>query len=1183
MSHDEINHVVPSYEYSQGRGYAYNPMTHGPLQFHLIALSYFLLGDDDFTSRIPAALFSVATVGVALFGFRRFLGRVGALAAGLLLVISPYLLFYGRYARNEAFIVLWGLLTLYAILRYLERGERGALALFAAVNALHFTDKATAYIFAAEELLFLLGYFLYQVGRREWAGSLQYRRFLLGLLAAVTGWTLAGGLYLLSRGAAPVLGRWAGGLALALGLAGLAGVGAAAVFLVRGLGWGGIRRERSLDLIVLLTSLILPLLAALPVKLAGFDPLDYSQPAIVRGAAALAILLIPAAGLGLWWRWREWPLYAGLFYAIYLVLFTSLFSNPSGLAVGLFGALGYWMAQQGVERGTQPLYYYLLLQIPLYEFLPFIGALLAAGIGWRKRLWVARPGRPFLPAASSGVQGLACEDPAASSGAEVPLAVPAADAATPPDLREQPVPTLALLLFWSLSSLAAFTLAGERMPWLTTHITLPLILSAAWAIGYLVETLGAPLCLAPRVEAAWATHHSEAPRRPGAWHMLLRNRSHAPNALADNHTGGEEAAVVPMRPSLSSESPGLKAAGLKKRSQILQAIGPVFLALGLPAQGTSTDHEPDRRVRPLWPPAVLADNQPGRGQAHAPTERPGWSTPFLLRIAALCFLFLLAVLTARAAYRAAFVLYDDPLEYLVYAHSAPDPKRVLGELETLSRRTAGGLEIVVAYDNNARYPYWWYLRHYPNRIDYDVRPTRGLRKAAVIFVGTANNEKIEPILRQDYLQYDYSRMWWPNEDYRALSWSSIEAARPPSANGQPLPPLTEGEYLRLAARQVWAYLRDPVARDAFWQIWLNRNYQPYAQWQHKDSLALTRWDPADRMRMYVRKDIAAKAWGGLAPGQTIVPPADPYEHIQAALSPQRTLGSGGAASGQFQAPRGLALGADGSLYVADSRNHRIQRFAPDGTVLSVWGIFADISKGDAPGGTFNEPWGVAVGPDGSVYVSDTWNHRVQKFTAEGEFLRSWGNFGQAKAAPGVPPDSGDSFYGPRGIAVDGQGRVYVADTGNKRIVVFDADGSYLTQFGEPGSELGQLDEPVGVAVSASGLVYVTDTWNQRVQVFAPDPAGKSFTFRAAWPVDGWYGRGVENKPFIAAGPGGQVSISDPQNCQVLQFDPDGTPIHLWGDCGAGLGTLSGLVADAQGGLWVADAQNNKVLYFKVYN
>ena len=73
----------------------------------------------------------------------------------------------------------------------------------------------------------------------------------------------------------------------------------------------------------------------------------------------------------------------------------------------------------------------------------------------------------------------------------------------------------------------------------------------------------------------------------------------------------------------------------------------------------------------------------------------------------------------------------------------------------------------------------------------------------------------------------------------------------------------------------------------------------------------------------------------------------------------------------LNAPRAIANGLNGDLYVTDSRNHRILHIAPDGALLQEWGSFADIATGNAPQGTFNEPWGIAVGPDGSVYVTDT--------------------------------------------------------------------------------------------------------------------------------------------------------------------------------------------------------------------
>nr|HMN62521.1 glycosyltransferase family 39 protein [Anaerolinea sp.] len=156
MSHDEVNHVWPSYDFFKGKGYAHNPVTHGPFQFHVVALSYFLFGDNDFTSRIPAATLSTAAVVFVLFGFRRYLGRTGALIAGFLFLISPYLLFYGRYTRNEGFIELFMVIMVYAVLRHLEKGDDLSLYLFSGMIVMHFITKETSFIYMAEMLVFLM-------------------------------------------------------------------------------------------------------------------------------------------------------------------------------------------------------------------------------------------------------------------------------------------------------------------------------------------------------------------------------------------------------------------------------------------------------------------------------------------------------------------------------------------------------------------------------------------------------------------------------------------------------------------------------------------------------------------------------------------------------------------------------------------------------------------------------------------------------------------------------------------------------------------------------------------------------------------------------------------------------------------------------------------------------------------
>ena len=200
MSHDEVNHVVPSFDLYQGRGYAHDPVTHGPLQFHLLAASYFLMGDSDFASRVPAALFSIATVVFVLFAFRRYLGRTGALLAGLFFLISPYMLFYGRYTRNEAFVALFGVVMLYAVLRYLETGRYSNLYLFTIVLALHFTTKETAFIYTAQLLIFLAVLFLRDVIRKEWVSQSRRDVFVFTMLAVLLFLAIALGAAILDSG-----------------------------------------------------------------------------------------------------------------------------------------------------------------------------------------------------------------------------------------------------------------------------------------------------------------------------------------------------------------------------------------------------------------------------------------------------------------------------------------------------------------------------------------------------------------------------------------------------------------------------------------------------------------------------------------------------------------------------------------------------------------------------------------------------------------------------------------------------------------------------------------------------------------------------------------------------------------------------------------------------------------------
>jgi DNA-binding beta-propeller fold protein YncE len=212
--------------------------------------------------------------------------------------------------------------------------------------------------------------------------------------------------------------------------------------------------------------------------------------------------------------------------------------------------------------------------------------------------------------------------------------------------------------------------------------------------------------------------------------------------------------------------------------------------------------------------------------------------------------------------------------------------------------------------------------------------------------------------------------------------------------------------------------------------------------------------------------------------------------------------------------------------------------------------------------------------DGFVYIADTWNHRIQKFSPEGNFVAQWGYFGQG--------ESGDAFWGPRDIVIDPKGYLLITDTGNKRVSIFDLDGNYVSSFGSAGLLEGQFDEPVGLAIDSDGRIYVADTWNQRIQVFLPNYTNFQFTFLDQWEIVGWYGQSLDNKPYLAVDNLGNVYISDPEGYRILQFDTSGSFIHFWGDFGSdtlGLNLPTGITADNQNYLWVVDTGNHRILRF----
>jgi len=287
--------------------------------------------------------------------------------------------------------------------------------------------------------------------------------------------------------------------------------------------------------------------------------------------------------------------------------------------------------------------------------------------------------------------------------------------------------------------------------------------------------------------------------------------------------------------------------------------------------------------------------------------------------------------------------------------------------------------------------------------------------------------------------------------------------------------------------------------------------------------------------------------------QDATPPAGPVTFLwETRGDPDSPLGN----------PSKVAVAPDGTIWVADADNDRFQIFAPDGTFLEAWGT-SGSDEGEFDFTTVG--WGghdeaaIAFAPDGTFYVTDTGNHRIQKFGPDRRFLTAWGSEG---TAPG-------QFDTPIDLVVDGQGRVYVvdsfrnevpADPGTGAVQVFDADGQFLAEWGAYGTEPGQLNDPFGIGLDPDGTLLIAEFSNNRVQ---------RFTLEGGL-LDEWGEYGNDDGEFVwamdaAVDAAGRVFVTDYSNHRVQVFDHEGQFLAAWGKYGTDAGEFANALGVAVGG------------------
>ncbi|HZU75149.1 MAG TPA: SMP-30/gluconolactonase/LRE family protein, partial [Dehalococcoidia bacterium] len=971
------------------------------------------------SSRFSAAFFGTALVLMPVL-LRPWLGRVGALATALFLAISPSLLYYSRFIRDDPYVVFFTLGLIVCILQY-RRSERDRWLYAAALLlSLSFCSMEISYYITLDLLLFLEGLLAADLSgriaeQRGWDARRRVQAFLVLLPIA---WLAALFWPLVEEKRA----RWhldelpaSGVLLLVLGLLAAPQYSAA--------------------------------LTRLPWKGINFDlnaPVRYVMlwGHVTRLQAVGWVVVLTLLGLsflfGLNWNRRRWLILAACFYIPYVLLYTTFFTNTRGFASGIWGALSYWLDQQSVNRGNQPVYYYAMTQ-PTYEYLTMALAAfglvvyaLRRGLENTALLFVAVVLLPFI-AVVNNAWGNTPTLPVAA------LALLCATAAMSGSAARQLLIFYYGAIFWELS------FSGEKMPWLTMHLALPLAVLAGFGVQEAFGTM--PRLLPALRRYAWAA--SGAVLVAGA---LLAG------ALASRSVGGA----------------------------LKLGLAALFLVL---AAG-----------------ALLALFRLRTRQGDSAADRlPRWAPFGMVTVAAAAGF--LGVLTLRVDYWMNWVHPDTPDEMLIYTQTSPDIPKVMKQIDEYAAESGMGHNLPIIVDSNDAFtwPWAWYLRNYPRTTFPDPSllqseiASGNVQPGSVLLLNAADAQ-IAGELPGFFGPGErfHHRWWFPEDGYRTTTEPRFFSR---VANGSELRRwwtfITNRDGITIPPSDVSPSGSSPIPSVALpgtgggdTQAIGSVDAIAYfpANWVPGKGLlsgaqAAQAQQPAPPVRTsgstLIIGSPSAGAGGLQAPAGVAADSAgNIYEVDMAGGRVRKFDGSGQQLAAtdpadpnlRFNQPWGIAVDRDGYVYIADTWNHRIVKLDSSLRFVTAWGTFG---RGDPSPLKLYGPRGVAVDAQGNLWVTDTGNERVIEYDPNGKPLGTFGG----------PGSNQGEFNEPVGIAIGGDGTIYVADTWNNRIEYFDANFAFKGMF-----SVNAWTDPTGGGTDQNNKPYLAVLPDNTLLATFPDAA-----------------------------------------------------------------------------------------------